>query len=101
AALEVAREARYRDWSFRSTPSEIRERYFVPVNPRSSTRIWELRPEIRKLVRFQYSNLVSGNQEIQELVVCRNVLIYFTRPQAELAEKRLTKTLQSGGWLML
>lgn len=101
AALEVAREARYRDWSFRNTAVEVRERYFVPIYHRGPGNILEVRPELRRMVRFQYSNLVASFHEAQDLIICRNVLIYFTREQTEIAETRLTKTLAVGGWLML
>ena len=33
-ALQAARHATYGEWSFRDTPSRVRERYFTPVGKR-------------------------------------------------------------------
>ncbi len=97
AALEVAQKGCYREWSFRTVPADIRYRYFESKPPL----IFEVRPELRRWVRFQYGNLVKHSPGLQDLVVCRNVLLYFTREQAQTAETQLFHSLRINGWLVL
>ncbi|NDJ85463.1 MAG: hypothetical protein GYB66_06225 [Chloroflexi bacterium] len=103
-ALDVARVARYRDWSFRNTSPQLRDQHFKPVQAQDRQEqpvLFEIRPHLRKLVRFQHSNLLNCHHEPQDLIICRNVLIYFTRPGAEIAETRLAHSLKPDGWLFL
>lgn len=100
AALEIAQSGRYRDWSFRNTPPDVRSRYFT-LMPHTSPTIYEVHPAIRELVRFQHHNLVTDALGLHEVVVCRNVMLYFTRPQSEIAEQQLAKSLNTWGWLLL
>ncbi|RME66208.1 MAG: protein-glutamate O-methyltransferase, partial [Caldilineae bacterium] len=53
-ALSRARQAQYRPWSLRATSDPIRGMYFQPIGE-----MWELRPEIRRMVTFQALNLVK------------------------------------------
>lgn len=97
AAIEIARAGRYREWSFRGTPKAIIERYFTQHSPQ----VYEVAPRLRALVRFHHRNLIYDAPELQDLIVCRNVLLYFTRPQAELVEQQLLHSLAFKGWLVL
>jgi chemotaxis protein methyltransferase CheR len=96
-ALHIARQAIYRSWSFRHTSADFRTTYFIP----RGVDAYEVRPEIRNMVRFQHDNLVHTRLIDQDLILCRNVLIYFTRAQSNAAEQSLHAALRSGGWLML
>ncbi len=98
-ALRRAREARYSEWSLRDTPTELRERYFDPEGPRYALRREQLPP-----VRFERKNLVDPSSLAPgsfDIVFCRNVLMYFTRAQAELVVRRLAAALLPGGYLFL
>ena len=79
--LDAARMARFGQWALRSLTPDEKEKYFVPATARG---IWQLRPEFRALVRFERHNLLSlvdKTSPLQfsdfDLILCRNVLIYF------------------------
>lgn len=95
-ALEMSREGKYRAWSLRSTPPDMKKNYFVETKDG----FWELSPAIRKMVKFGYMNLVD---EIQfsgmDLIFCNNTLIYFSQQQIEKTIAQLTNALVEGGWL--
>ena len=99
-SLRVAREATYPAWSFRATSEQFRQRYFVPNGTG-----WRLTDAVRRMVRFAWSNLgaesLTPPSSDFDLIVCRNVTIYFD----ELATQRLYRTLvgalSPNGWLML
>lgn len=97
ASLAVARQALYRDWSFRHTSPEFKEQYFIP----KPNTLFELRPEIRKMVTFEHHNLIKNRLAQQDVVLCRNVLIYFRRSEVPIAERSLYHALREGGWLIL
>jgi chemotaxis protein methyltransferase CheR len=59
---------------------------------------------VRRLVDFRRDNLVDPGAEPfgdVDLLVCRNVLMYFTPAQMERAIARLHDALSPGGWLVV
>jgi chemotaxis protein methyltransferase CheR len=99
--LAQAREARFPGWALRGATDEFRERCFI-----RNGSLWELRTEFRKGVSFQYSNLASdldlpGAAGMFDLILCRNVLIYFSSSQTAKVLDRLHGALAPGGWLLV
>ncbi len=101
-ALERARSGRYGEWSFRQVAPQVRARYFQ----RHRTD-WELLPEIRAMVHFQAGNLVQDAARLQargglgfDLILCRNVLIYFDPAMVPDIASGLGERLAPGGYLM-
>jgi chemotaxis protein methyltransferase CheR len=108
-ALEAARRALYGEWSFRGTPNEVRERYFSPEGKR-----WRLVEPVRRMVRFARLNLAAdpfpslGPQNDAaprgpafDLIVCRNVTIYFSPEVTQRLYRRFADALATGAWLVL
>jgi chemotaxis protein methyltransferase CheR len=103
SALETAKRGLYRRWSFREVPEEIERRYFHEHGERM-----EVIPRIRRRVSFAALNLVGDrypspitNTSEMDLILCRNVLLYFGEPLAARVAVQLTGCLAEGGWLML
>jgi chemotaxis protein methyltransferase CheR len=98
-----AREALYGDWSFRETPEDVRARFWIKEQNR-----WRLRPGIRRQVSFArlnlaepcYPSLVNGTSAI-DLLVCRNVTIYFDAVTTRQVVDRFFSALAPGGWLII
>lgn len=58
--------------------------------------------ELRSMVRFQHLDLFSTvEQRMMDMVLCRNVLMYFTPEQQISALKKLAAALNQGGYLVL
>ena len=99
-SLRVAREGRYPAWSFRSTPDTVRDRYFEP-----GTGGWRLTEDVRHMARFSWMNLGADDLMAPvtdaDLVVCRNVTIYFDDVATQRLYRTLISALAPGGWLML
>ena len=94
----------YGEWSFRGTPSSIRERYF----DKTSDGRYELKPQIKRRVSFSFLNLadesypsVINNTHSMDIIFCRNVLMYFSEPQAKKVVERLYRSLSDDGWLIV
>ncbi|MGC8781759.1 MAG: CheR family methyltransferase [Anaerolineae bacterium] len=101
--LEKAQAGIYSAWSFRETPSEVQERYFIPRGAR-----FELAPQVRRQVTFAYLNLAEDtypspltNTHEMDLILFRNVLIYFNAEMARRVVDRLYRALTDGGWLLV
>lgn len=101
-ALEAARQALYPSWSFRDTPEGFQERYFDPVGTR-----WLVKPDLRRAVHFKLLNLMEpagwagAGIDHLDLILCRNVLIYFDEKGVETVLHGLYDALNPNGWLVL
>ena len=101
-ALEKAKQGIYSNWSFRLVEPELQKRYF-----NRHTVEWEIDRKLRQFVNFSYVNLVNDNfpnisKNIynMDLIVCRNVFVYFEAKYISLVLKKISKTLRPGGYLM-
>ncbi|MCU0544590.1 MAG: tetratricopeptide repeat protein [Oscillatoriaceae cyanobacterium Prado104] len=102
AALEKAKRGVYSDWSFRLVEAQVQSRYF-----KQQKNEWEIDIKLRNSVEFKSVNLVSDNfpniyNDIynMDLIVCRNVFVYFEAKYIALTLKKFAQTLKSGGYLM-
>lgn len=102
AALRVATEGAYGASSLRGVPDALIRRYF---HRRGYQEVVEDR--IRARVLFRCSNLAADPQEEKEipshhmdLILCRNVLIYFDPESVKRVARRLFDSLAEGGWLV-
>lgn len=101
AALERARAGVYRVHALRGVQPELRDRLFTAVDDGT----WRLAAPLRAAARFQQGNLVdpgfSAALPRQDVVFCRNVLIYFDEPAIRRAVENLYAVLRPGGYLFL
>lgn len=102
AALEKAKRGIYSEWSFRLVDSQVQSRYF-----KQHKNEWEIDVKLRHSVDFKSVNLVSDNfpnlyNDIynMDLIVCRNVFVYFEAQYISIALKKFAQTLKPGGYLM-
>lgn len=98
--IAAGREAVYDPTSLRACDAESRQRYFTEVGGR-----YRLKDRHRQGVRFFETNLVAPRwrlgQGIYDVVLCRNMLIYFTEPAFSGVIALFARTLRPGGYLML
>ncbi|MGZ4638665.1 MAG: CheR family methyltransferase [Actinomycetes bacterium] len=100
-ALAVAERAVYSGRSLAAVPALERDRWFVP----RAGRTMAVRDDVRRMVELRQHNLVTdpapfGNGEV-DLIVCRNVTIYFSRPTTRLLMGSFHDVLVDGGYLLL
>ncbi len=102
--LKKAAEGVYTEWSFRDTPSTIKERYFK----RTKEGRFEILPSIKKMVTFSYQNLVEdsypsllNNTNAMDIIFCRNVLMYFDHECQMKVIQNLYRCLMDNGWLIV
>ncbi|MDP4289770.1 MAG: CheR family methyltransferase [Bacteroidota bacterium] len=100
--IRKAINGRYNKWSFRETTGDILNRYFKKIG-----REYEIIPRIKQMVRFSYLNLAdhhypaqSTDTEAMDLILCRNVIMYFSVEQRLKVLNRFTQALVPNGWLI-
>lgn len=95
--LQVAIQAEYNEDRLKDLPDALRERHFVPNGSRV-----RLSADIRAMVAFHQQNIMDVESfESCQLVLCRNTLIYFTRPDQEKILRGIARILPAGGVLVL
>jgi len=103
-ALDLAQRGIYSDWALRETPPWIIDRYFH----RRGKDSFELDHAIRRMVTFAPLNLAKDsfpalmtNTSAMDLIICRNVLMYFTSNVQRAVASQLHEALVTGGWLVV
>jgi chemotaxis protein methyltransferase CheR len=103
--LEQARGGCFGNWALRGMPDQERARDFdATENPKQ----WRIAHRHRRHVRFVQHNLLSlltGPQSKDwtgfDLILCRNVLIYFSQESIQPMMSALGRCLGPRGWLMV
>jgi chemotaxis protein methyltransferase CheR len=100
--LANARAGRFEEWSFRATPDDVRRACFEQKGKH-----WVIAPEYRVGVSFQFHNLVAnpfpplGEFSAFDLIICRNVMIYFSPELMRTVVSQFHNCLEPGGWLLV
>lgn len=100
SAVEAARSGVFRDGALRATSDEQRARYFEHEGPN----VWRLDERVRKQVTLERRNLLDGpppDSEPFDVILCRNVLLYFSDAARRRAVEIFHDALREGGWLLL
>ncbi|MGD8376232.1 MAG: protein-glutamate O-methyltransferase CheR [Acidobacteriota bacterium] len=98
-AVAAAREGTFEDGRMRELPAALRARYFEP-GPRPRTR--RIRTQGLPAVRFRSHDLLAAPlRRGLDLILCRNVLIYFELELQDAILDRIAGALRPGGVLVL
>ncbi len=102
--LRKAAEGEYGEWSFRNTPQWIKDRYFRVKRPGR----FVIDPRIHQRVNFSFLNLaddsypsLTNNTNAMDIILCRNVLMYFNSQRARTIIENFRSALLDGGWLIV
>jgi chemotaxis protein methyltransferase CheR len=102
AAVEAAKQGRFSVRRSSGISAERLERFFKPVEEGM-----EVQPSLREYVRFDGLNLAAPSFEgmvtpgTLDLILCRNVIIYFDLPTIRGLMDRFLAALRPGGLLFL
>ncbi|MSQ48734.1 MAG: tetratricopeptide repeat protein [Deltaproteobacteria bacterium] len=99
--IHRAKAGVYSAWSFRGIPSELKSRYFCPLEKGQ----FALHPDIKKMVTFAEANIANPdlipNSGLMDVIFCRNVLFYFSPERVKRVLERFYDALVDGGWLIV
>ncbi|MDG5813710.1 CheR family methyltransferase [Chitinispirillales bacterium ANBcel5] len=103
-SLGKAIKGRYTRWSFRGLAPWIKQTFFNKIDEEN----FEVIPKIREMVTFSYLNLaedtypsiLNGTNAI-DLIMCRNVLMYFAEDVRAHVTEKLNRCLTDKGYLVV
>ena len=96
--LEKAQVGLYNDKSIKGLPIEFKSKYFDKVGDNN----FKIKDEVKKCVEFKIHNLLLDPYPANsDLIVCRNVLIYFTEDAKEDIYVKFFNALKPQGILFL
>lgn len=95
--LDKARLGLYNDKSIASVPDEFKRKYFTQVGAS-----FKISDEIKKCVEFKEHNLLRDPYPTDcHLIVCRNVVIYFTEESKNEIYRKFNTSLKKDGILFI
>ncbi|MDD3416902.1 MAG: protein-glutamate O-methyltransferase CheR [Lachnospiraceae bacterium] len=95
--IEKAKIGLYNDKSVAGVPKDLLNKYFTKIGPS-----YQISDEIKKRVEFHEHNLLKDAYPSGcHLIVCRNVLIYFTEDAKNEVFSKFSKSLAKGGILFI
>jgi chemotaxis protein methyltransferase CheR len=101
--LEKARRAVYEERKLEFVPEELKRKYFLRSKDRDRGLVRVI-GELREKVLVRRLNFMAEDYELSEqmdVIFCRNVIIYFDRPQQEKLINRFCRHLQPGGYIFV
>lgn len=97
AALEQARSGTYSENELRAVPADLRTRYFS-----RTANSYVAKPELGKYLTFKTGNLLADRfQPGFDLIMCRNVVIYFNDDAKDNLYEKFFAALRPGGILFV
>jgi chemotaxis protein methyltransferase CheR len=101
--LAQAAEGKFRAWAFRSTSAEVKRECFSKEGL-----AWTIHPRYKEWISFHHMNLVDSEFPTLwpdgthfDLILCRNVMIYFTPEVNRRLIGQLHNSLGDDGWLVV
>ncbi|MCR5797057.1 MAG: protein-glutamate O-methyltransferase CheR [Eubacterium sp.] len=96
--IRVAKEGRYSERSIKGLPNKYIDKYFS----RNLDGEYIISDRLKQFVTFKQHNLLSDRFPSDvDLVVCRNVLIYFTEDAKDMIYRNMYKSLKKDGVLFI
>lgn len=102
--LNKAKKGIYTKWSFRGISESIKTKYFKELDDNK----YAINSEIKNMVKFSYLNLatdsypsLSNQTNAFDIILCRNVLIYFSLEGTIAVTNKLYNSLVDNGVLLV
>ncbi|MCX8022467.1 MAG: protein-glutamate O-methyltransferase CheR [Syntrophorhabdaceae bacterium] len=99
-SIERAKEGLYRERSFRSTPSNLKEKYFTKRG-----NMFKVSEDIQRRVKFGVANLLETHKiydlAASHVIFCRNVFIYFNESVIQRVVKFFYEKMLCPGYLFV
>ncbi|KGR88537.1 chemotaxis protein CheR [Ureibacillus massiliensis 4400831 = CIP 108448 = CCUG 49529] len=95
--IQKAKLGLYPERSLAEVPADMKSKYF-----HTEGQFYKIKEDIKKTVTYKKHNLLKDTYDTNyDLIVCRNVMIYFTEEAKDLIYQNFSKSLRSGGILFV
>lgn len=97
AALDQAKRGEFAESDMRCVPDALKSKYFD-----RDGELWRAKDEVRRYCTFKIGNLLEEPKDNGfDLILCRNVVIYFTDDAKDQLYERFFRALKPGGILFV
>ncbi len=102
-ALLTAQAGEFKKWSFRGVSEDMIEKYFTIEDD-----TYRINDSFKKIITFSALNLkedkfpsILNNTNNMDIIICRNVTIYFSRDATKEVINKFYNSLNEGGYLLV
>lgn len=97
ASINIAKTGKYELKGLKNMPSHLFSRYVKKLDDD----LYQINDDVKKSVNFQYGDILSTHLNSLDIIVCRNLLIYYARDEQELIFKKFYDCLNKNGFVVL
>lgn len=96
--IAKAKTGLYNEKSIAGVPADLKKKFFTKIGVS-----YQISDEIKSKVEFREHNLLGNDfpREYYHMIVCRNVLIYFTEEAKDTVFRKFHRSLVPGGMLFI
>lgn len=96
-SLEKAQKGVYLENVLKNVDASTKENYFVKLNE-----TYQVSDQLKSMIRFKRQDMISESCTGRfDLIICRNVMIYFKKEVQEQLQLNFHKALNRGGFLVI
>lgn len=96
-SISIAQNGQYDAKSIKKIPLWLIPKYF----DQQDNGLYQIKDDLKKSTKFVLGDILSYPINLCDVIVCRNLLIYYSRPAQELLLKKFHKCLKKGGFIVL
>jgi len=97
SSLEKARKGVYSENALKNVDEKTRERYFIKKGG-----MYQVTDQLKNVTHFKQHDLISGPKLSHfDMIICRNVMIYFNKEIQEQLHLDFYKSLTQGGFFII
>lgn len=96
-SINIAKTGKFDPKSLKNISNTLMPKYITKLDDE----LFQIRKDLIKNIEFTVGDILSLKMESLDLIVCRNLLIYYGRPAQELLFKKFYKSLNDAGVVIL
>ncbi|MCH7967248.1 MAG: protein-glutamate O-methyltransferase CheR [Thaumarchaeota archaeon] len=96
-SIEIAKTGKYESEVLKNIPNSLMSKFLEKIDDD----LYKFNDGLKKFIHFQVGDVDSFNINQVDVIVCRNLLIYYSNDAKDLLFKKFHKTLKDGGFLVL
>ena len=96
-SIGIAKTGQYEFEKLKNIPNSFLSKFLEKIDDD----LYKFNDDLKKTINFQVGDVASFNINHVDVILCRNMLIYYADDAKELLFKKFYKTLNDGGFLVL
>lgn len=96
-SISIAKTGKFDPKSLKNVPNQLLPKYVTKIDDE----LYQVRNDLIDKIQFTVGDVISQKMESLDLIVCRNLLIYYGRDAQELLFKKFYNSLNDSGVVIL